>query len=70
MFLADLLYLIYGILDSNTILFISTIPPCISHTIVISLWYYYKNYCCIKYNKRTKVFLENKDNIITDTVTF
>lgn len=72
MLLADMLYFIYGILDNNTILFISTIPPTVSHTIVICLWYYYKNYCCIKYLKDNKVYIQESINneVTIETVTF
>ena len=69
MLLADMLYFIYGILDNNTILFISTLPPTISHTIVICLWYYYKNYCnCLKKNQ---IYLEDNTNEVTiETIHF
>lgn len=72
MFLADLLYFIYGVLDNNIILFISTIPPICSHIIVICLWYYYKNYCCIKYLKNNKVYVKEPINneVTIESVTF
>tara|TARA_B100001059_G_C17827919_1_gene582666 strand:+ start:87 stop:401 length:315 start_codon:yes stop_codon:yes gene_type:complete len=49
--LADILYFTYGIINSDKILYLSTIPPCISHTIIIILWFYYQNYLCCKYPK-------------------
>lgn len=66
MLIADILYFIYGILDNNTMLFISTIPPAISHIIVISLWYYYKKLCwCYKNNH---IHLEDNTNVTVETI--
>ena len=54
--LSDFLYILYGILDKNTIMAISGIPPTISHTIVTILWFYYQNllYCKFKINNDEK----------------
>ncbi len=61
--LADILYFTYGIINNDTILYLSTIPPSISHTIIIILWFYYQNYLCCKYPKIENI-TPNIDTII------
>lgn len=46
---ADILYIVYGTLDNNTIMTISALPPTLSHSIITFLWFYYQNYLPCKY---------------------
>jgi len=46
---ADILYIVYGALDNNTIMTISSLPPTVSHSIITFLWFYYQNYLPCKY---------------------
>ena len=41
---ADILYILYGTLDNNIMLTISTLPPTVATSIVTFLWFYYQNY--------------------------
>ena len=46
---ADILYIVYGTLDNNTIMTISALPPTLSHSIITFLWFYYQNYLPCNY---------------------
>lgn len=67
--LADILYFTYGIINSDTILYLSTIPPSISHTIIILLWFYYQKYLCCNNHTRDNLYLKENNEVTIEIIT-
>ena len=61
---ADILYILYGTLDNNIMLTISTLPPTVATSIVTFLWFYYQNYLPCKYTQ----VLDKETLAIEDTI--